>query len=172
MTDDHEQEAHRFRSFNRWLAVVAALAIVAIVGVIAITLLVVSRWQSSHPETLTRLALTWSPSLFYLWAMWTLRGLFSDLSRSGPAVQPAVTRALSRIGLALMGGAALTLITAPFVLAQETPHRAGGFAIFNVPALTLGLLGLALIIVARMLKQAIAAQARVKSLETKLEGFI
>jgi hypothetical protein len=168
MTDETE----RFRRLNGRLAVVATLAIAAIGGVMAITLVVVARWRFSHPETLTRLLLTWSPSAFYLWALWTLRGLFAGLSRSGPSAQPSITRALARIGWALMGGAVTTLVTAPVVLAMENPHRAGGFAVFNVPALTLGLLGLALIIVARMLKQAIAAEARVKSLENVLEGFV
>jgi hypothetical protein len=168
MPDDTE----RFRRLNGRLAVVAALAIAAIVGVMAITLMVVVRWRLEQSETVTRLLLTWSPSLFYLWALWILRGLFAALSRSGPAAQPSITRALARIGWALLGGAALTLITAPIILALENPHRVGGFAVFNVPALTLGLLGVALIIVARMLREAIAAEAKVKSLETVLEGFV
>ena len=174
MTDEvsSDGEVVRFRRHNRWLYMAATAVIAAILAIMALTLLIVSHWRMSHPDAVMRLALAWSPSIFYLAALWTLRGLFAGLARAGLSCQPSLTKALSRIGLALMAGSALTVATAPAILALSHPAPSGWFATFNVPALTLFMLGMALAIIARMLRRAIALEAEADEMKGVLEGFI
>lgn len=167
-----DDETLRFRCLNRRLALAATAAIALIALFVALSLLVLALGRLRAPETLMRLALTWSPSAFYLWALWTLRGLFAGLAREGPGLRPAVTTALSRIGWALVGGAVTTFIAAPLVAFIETHHQGGWFGTFNTPALTLCLLGLALVVLARMLRRAAHLETRVEALENVLESFI
>ena len=47
-----------------------------------------------------------------------------------------------------------------------------GFAVFDVPALTLGVVGLALIVLAGMLRRAAAIEAEATKLRTTLKEFI
>ena len=71
-----------------------------------------------------------------------------------------------------MAGSALTVATAPAILALSHPAPSGWFATFNVPALTLFMLGMALAIIARMLRRAIALEAEADEMKGVLEGFI
>ncbi len=81
--------------------------------------------------------------------------------------------ALVRIGWGLLLGALTTLVTSLFVLAMSAPRgMAGGFATFNVPALTLCVVGLALIATAHVLRRAARIEAEAASLKAELEEFV
>ena len=174
MTEPRTAEAdiERFRRHNRWLGRAATGVIAIIAAIMGLTLAIISHGRLSHPDVVARLALTWSPSVFYLGALWTLRGLFAGLAKAGLSFQPSLTRALARTGWALMAGSLLTMVTTPMILALSHPIPSGWFATFNVPALTLFMLGLALAIIARMLERAVALQAEAAQMKGDLEGFI
>jgi DUF2975 family protein len=161
-----------FRRLSRRLRLAAAAAMAVIVLAALLTLTVaVLRWDAFGPRALGRIALTWSPVVFYLWALWTLRTMFSAFASGGLAFQPVVARALSRVGWALALGAATTVATAPIVLSLTSQPRMGGFAVFNLPAITLGVVGLALIAVAALLKRGMALEAEAASLKAELGEF-
>ncbi|WP_170181714.1 DUF2975 domain-containing protein [Phreatobacter stygius] len=155
-----------FQRRNRQFSIGATLVILAIGAIMAVTLVAMLLQGSvMRVQAITRVALIWSPALFYLWALWTLRGLFQTLARGGPSFQPAVTRALAKVGWALTLGSVASLVMGPIQMMVLQHRMTGWFASFNVPALTLGVVGLALIVLAHMFRRA----ARV---EAVLDGFI
>jgi hypothetical protein len=169
---DTETDIIRFKALNRRLFIAATIVIAAIAAVILVYAIIIFSGVVKSSTVLIALLLSWSPCPFYLWALWTLRSLFGQLSRGGPSLPLKVTSALSRIGWALMLGATLTLALTPLIDRFSKPHRMGNFAVFDVPALTLGLVGLALLMVGTMLKRAIRIEAEAKALKDVLEGFI
>jgi hypothetical protein len=170
MTDtDPAIAAFRRRNRQFYWAATAALALVALV--MAMTLLVLAiKGGVMRASTLQQLPLVWTPALFYLWALWSAQRMFAALSRGGFVFQ-AVSTALGRIGWALTLGAIATIVIVPVLLGMGA-HVVGGFALFNVPALTLGIVGLALIVTAHMMRRAQALEGKVASLNAELSGFI
>jgi uncharacterized membrane protein len=71
-----------------------------------------------------------------------------------------------------MAGGASTLLTVPLVNLLAQHHKMGSFPLFNVPALVLMMLGLALLVLARVLRQGLALQVEAGKLRDVLEGFI
>lgn len=99
--------------------------------------------------------------------------MFRALARDGLSFQPAVIRALGQVGWALGWGSLLTLLEAPVVVwLTGGAGPGGGFATLNVPALTLGVTGLALIALARMLARGARLEAETAGLKAVLEDFI
>jgi hypothetical protein len=100
--------------------------------------------------------------------------MFASLAKGGPARQgEAVARALNRVGWALALGATATVLVSPALLAlTQRPHAMATFAAVDVPAATLGVVGLALIAVSRMLKRAASLEAEASDLKTVLKDFI
>jgi hypothetical protein len=168
-----EREVAAFRSRSRQFAIAAAVVLAAILAVCALNLLVILlRGHVMRPQTLQKLALAWAPAPFYLWALWTLRGMFAALARTGISFQPVVSKALERVGLALVLGAGISVLASPLMLALIRPRTIGGFAIVNVPSLTIGVVGLALIATAFMLRRAARLEAEAARLKATLEDFI
>jgi hypothetical protein len=168
-------ELPRFRAQNRFFAVATLIVLGGILLVIALLLYGMTlQSDAARSEIGRRLLLTWSPTVFYLWALWTLRGMFAALAKGGPARQgETVARALNRVGWALALGATATVLVSPVVLAMtQRPHAMSAFAAVDVPAATLGVVGLALIAVARMLKRAASLEAEAADLKTVLKDFI
>lgn len=166
-------ESERYRRRSRWLMRGTSLVIGLILLVAALYVYVVLRAQLDDPQVLLRLTLSWLPSVFYLWALWILRGLFAALAGDGLRLEPGIGKAMARIGVTLMAGGATTLLTAPLVgLLARQPHKMGSFPLLNVPALVLMMLGLALLLLARLLRQGVALQAEAGRLRDELQGFI
>ncbi len=162
----------RFRKRSRWFMRATTAIMAAIIAFAALYAWVIVRAQLTDPDVLWRLGLSWLPSVFYIWALWTLRGLFAGLSGEGLRFQSGLMTSLARIGWALVAGGLTTIVTAPMISTLTKPHHMGGFAVFDVPALVLVMLGVALIILARMVRQALALQAEAGKLRNVLEGFI
>lgn len=160
-----------FRHRNRQCCWAATVALALVAAVVAMTLGVVTiRGHLMQTLALRQLPLAWTPALFYLWALWSTRQMFATLSRGG-FVFHAVSTALGHIGWALGLGAVATLVIGTALLVAG-PHVTGGFVLVNVPAVTLGIVGLALIITARMMRRAQTLERRVESLNAALEDFI
>ena len=160
-----------FRRRNQQFYWAATIALAFIAALIAMTLFVLAmRGGVIRTSTLRQLPLAWTPALFYLWALWSARRMFAALSRGGFAFQ-VVSTALGRIGFALTLGAISTILIFPVLLIMGA-DVGGGFVLLNVPALTLGIVGLALIVTAHMMRRAQALEGKVASLNAVLADFI
>ena len=92
------------------------------------------------------------PPLVYLGGLMQLRGAFSALA-SGVLFAPALERALLRLGVAMMAGAALQVVVIPNVLFWLLgPGRGGAMLRLDVAALSVGAIGAGLLLVARLIK--------------------
>lgn len=170
-TSQAEYEVAQFKSRSRQFYWLATLALAAISCVVLLTLgVVVARGGVMQAGALQRLALSWAPVPFYVWALWKARGLFAELSRRGFAFHGLVSEALKSIGWSLSFGAFVSIGAAP-VIWSIGPRAYGSFAIFNVPALTLGIVGLALVAVSGVIRQAARVEAKNAFLQSALEEF-
>ena len=176
--DPVRDAASAFRDRNRLFAGLTTAVLVGI-GLIVVVLLyaLAIRAPDDRLAIASRLALTCSPALFYLWALWSLRAMFKALSTSGASVSafgsPAVAGSLARVGWALLAGSVATVLVSPVVLEMvERPHAMSAFAAIDIPAATLGVVGLALVAVSSMLRRAAELEREVADLETVLEDFI
>ncbi len=167
-----EAEQLQFRKRNRQFYWLATLALIAAMMVVALTIIVVVlKGATMRTVTLQQLALAWAPAVFYVWALWAVRGLFAALSKKGFAFHDVIARALTHIGWSLTLGTLVSILAMPFVISLGPPI-VGRFAILNAPALTLGVVGLALIAIASMIRRAAQVEAKAASLQAVLNDFI
>ena len=123
-------------------------------------------------ERLLRMAVSWLPAVFYIWVLWSIRDLFRALTRGTFGFANMIV-ALARVGWGLMLGAATALIITPLLMMlNENERIRGAFALLNVPALTLVIVGLALIVLSHMMRRALALEAEAARLKATLEEFV
>jgi hypothetical protein len=175
-----EIEIQNFRRANRWWAFIATLWFGSLI-LLAIMLLgvIVLRGQAMGATRVTRILLGWSPAIGYLWALWTLRGMFLVLARDGLSFQPAVIRALRQLGAALGIGAALSVIEGGAAriltilrIGGMAPADTDPIASMNVPAWTLVITSVALTLLAQMLARGARLEAETTRLKAVLDDFI
>lgn len=153
-------ELVRFRRRNRQFFVGTTLIVLAIVVILVVTLAaIVIKGSALEGSVIKRLILIWPPALFYLWGLWTLRSMFGALASGGLSFQPMIGRALAKVGWALLLGSLTSLVLGAFQSIMLQQGTTGWFASFNVPALTLGVVGLALIVLVHMLRRAARIEA-------------
>lgn len=140
MTDIPSALQRRSRLLSALVALVFALLIFAL----GIELFAVARGKIADPSYLLYRA----PMLFYLWAIWTIRRaiLAVGAGRSGEGV---VARLLTSVGIALFLGGIFAVFGTPLLSRLLTGE--GAFAHYDVGAITLGVVGLALVLVAYLL---------------------
>lgn len=163
-------EAAQFQQRNRLFYWAATLVVVALLFFIALQIFVQLRSNGSERATLI-LLLSWAPTLFYLWGLWAVRGMFAALSRKGFIFHDVVSRALTSLGACLVIGATVSLVSLPFLISLGS-RVLGQFAIFAAPALTIGVVGLVLIAVAGMIRRASQLEAKATALRAVLDDFI
>jgi hypothetical protein len=173
--DSRAHDVAHFRAANRRYSIVATTAIGLVVLLMAVYTFAVTHALVTASRFPLGWIVNWIPAAFYLWALWRLRSLFTALAAEVVSPSQSVASAVSRVGWALMLGAATTLIPvvnffANAVVASPNP-RGGTFVVYFVPAVTLFLLGLALIALAPMLNRAIALELEAKSLKAELGEF-
>ncbi len=100
-----------------------------------------------------------SPGVFYLCALWALHSTFGALSRSDQVFAPALARGLRAVGSNLMWGAGMEMLGAPLLLRWVDREPGGAVLSFSASALVLGMLGLSLFLLARLLARASAQEA-------------
>lgn len=167
-------EIAAFQRRNRlfaWLtaAVLAGIALIVVILMYALAV----REPDDRVAIASKLAITWSPALFYLWALWSLRGMFAALSTGAGFRGGAVAGPLARVGWALALGSAMTVFVSPYVLEMvERPHAMAAFAAIDIPAATLGVVGLALVALSGMLRRAAELEQEAADLKTVLGDFI
>ena len=88
---------------------------------------------------------------FYLWAIWSVRRLILAVGR-GVGHDALLATMLRRIGVALFLGGISAVFVGPWI--ARAMRGGGSYAYYDVAAITVGVVGLALLIVAHLLGEA------------------
>ena len=97
------------------------------------------------------------PGLGYLWALWAVQRALGDLA-GGRLFHPTVARAMRQIGFGVLIGALLNV----FAVTNLSRWIAGGhgsYLYFDLSGIVLGVVGAALVLLARVVDSARALQA-------------
>jgi hypothetical protein len=149
----------RFRRHCRWLRaatllVLAGLALLLGVGASTIP------WSptAGAPEDQALLLLVrLLPGLGYLWALWAVQRALGELA-AGRLFHAAVARGIRHIGIGVLAGA-LASVFAITNLSRLIVGGQGGLAYFDLSGIVLGVVGAALVLLARVVDSARALQA-------------
>ena len=97
------------------------------------------------------------PAITYLWALWSVQRALGDLG-AGRIFHPTVARAIRHIGIGVLAGSLLKVF-AVTNLTRLLIEMRGSFAWFDLSAVVLGVVGAALILLARVVDEARLVQA-------------
>lgn len=103
------------------------------------------------------------PMLFYLAGIWTIRQTFARLA-DGEMFGHLLPVLLRRLGLALAGGGFASVFLTQWLWRALLGPKHGALATFDPPAITVGLVGLLMIVLADLMKRA-------EALRHELDGF-
>lgn len=150
----------RFRSHCRWLRGATIVVFIGLCLMLALTAGVMS-WHpaGSHGANQTHVWLTvvqFLPAVGYLWALWGVQRALGDVS-AGRMFHPAVARAMRHIGIGVLVGA-LFNVFAVTNLSRWITGGHGSYLYFDLSAIVLGVVGAALVLLARLVDQARALQ--------------
>lgn len=130
--------------------------------------------NGTFPVSYTVLAL---PLIFYLYAVWTVGTAIGRLG-DGDGFQPTLSRALQGVGMALFLGGATSVLLVHNLL-RWLGYAQGGFLHFDVPGMTLGMIGAALFLLGRVIADAVrledelkATSARFNAVKAELDEMI
>jgi len=151
----------RFRAMCgqfRWLAVFMVVSVGLLLALIHVVFpLMLTMRDGSPPGGWGGGALFASPTLFYLFAVWSIGRAMGQLSR-GRLIQPTLSSALRQVGLALgIGGVSSVFLVTN--LARVLEGGRGSWLHFDVAGMTLGMIGGALFLLGRVMDQAGRVQA-------------
>lgn len=133
----------RARLLRNLVTVVFALLLI----VLGIEVVAVARGRHLSPDILVHRL----PMLFYLWAIWNARQAIAAVGR-GELFDMIVPRLLGRVGLALFLGGLVHVFVAPWLL--WLIHGRMSLAYYDVAAITVGVVGATLLVVAQLLERA------------------
>ena len=142
MTDNQLQRR------SRVLAHLVTVVLAVLLFAVAVELAAFARGRVGPDYLLMRIALP-----FYLWAIWTVRRMILAVGQ-GLGQDRRMARLLAQVGIALVLGGVSSVFAAP--LLQLVLSGRGAIAHYDVAAITLGVVGLALVVVARLLGEAAA----------------
>lgn len=97
------------------------------------------------------------PGLGYLWALWAVQRALGDLA-AGRLFHPTVARAMRHVGIGVLAGALINVF-AVTNLSRWIAGGNGGYLYFDMSGIVLGVVGAALVLLARLVDQARALQA-------------
>jgi hypothetical protein len=118
------------------------------------------RGQKLPEDFLPRLALFGAqalPALGYLWALWSVQRALGDLG-AGRIFHPTVARALRHVGIGVLAGSLLKVFAVTNLTRLFVDVR-GNYAWFDLSAVVLGVVGAALVLLARVVDEARLVQA-------------
>ncbi|WP_179188120.1 DUF2975 domain-containing protein [Sphingomonas sp. IBVSS2] len=136
----------RLRSRARLLRNLVTLVFAALVFVLVIEVIAGASGRYSLHMLIARL-----PMLFYLAAIWMVRQALAALAR-GVLFDRVMPRLILLVGIALAAGALVNVFVVPWIWFAVLGR--GSYAYYDVAAITLGVVGFALVLVARLLAQA------------------
>ena len=97
------------------------------------------------------------PALGYLWALWSVQRALGDLA-AGRTFQPTVVGAIRHIGVGVLSGALMEVFVV-INLTRWVMDAPGSYLYFNYATVVLGVVGAAMVMLARLVDQARAVQA-------------
>jgi hypothetical protein len=97
------------------------------------------------------------PAIGYLWALWSVQRALGDLG-AGRIFHPTVARALRHVGIGVLAGSLLKVFAVTNLTRLFIEMR-GSLAWFDLSAIVLGVVGAALVLLARVIDQAREVQA-------------
>lgn len=156
--DDLARFRRMCRQF-RWLAVFMVCSVGAILALMYVIVPAVFAARGEHRDlTLLLREIVWaSPTLLYLFAVWSIGSALGQLAK-GRLIQPTLSSALRRVGMALGFGGLLSVFGVTNLMRLLGDERSS-WAYFDVAGMTLGMIGGALFLLGRVIDQAGLLQA-------------
>lgn len=162
VTDIHS-DIDRFRrrcAQFRWLTVFMVVSVGALLALIHL-ISPVFLWLRDTPGRDAQSALSavvqGIPAACYLFGVWSIGSAMGQLAK-GRLIQPTLAQALRRVGLALgIGGVASVFVITNLIRLIDAGR--GSYLHFDVPGMTLGMIGGALFLLGRVVEQAGRVQA-------------
>lgn len=150
-----------FRRACRLLRLAALVVLAGVAALVAIALLAVIAGPFGHADSARMqgllAAVRFSPALGYLWALWAVQRAFGEIG-AGTTFAASVSRALRHIGGGVLAGALLSVF-AITNLTRMIEGGHGGWMFFDLSGIVLGVVGVALVLLARLFDHARALQA-------------
>ncbi len=148
----------RCRQF-RWLAIFMVCSVGFLLAIIHVVspLILWERGEPGYPQALYNAAITGVPSACYLFGVWSISQAMGQLAK-GRLIQPILATALRRVGLALGIGGVMSVFVVTNLLRMIGSTK-GGYLFFDVPGMTLGMIGGALFLLGGVAEQAGRVQA-------------
>jgi hypothetical protein len=155
-------DSQRFRAQCRWLrraslGVLVGLGGVFLTGVAGAPWLIPARGLTDPAVRSLLMAVLALPAAGYLWALWAAQQALGDLA-AGRMFHLTVARAMRRMGAGVLIGALLSVF-AVTNLSRWITGGQGSYLYFDLSGIVLGVVGAALILLARLIDQARALQA-------------
>lgn len=144
----------------RWLAAFMVVSIGAIMALMWVGSPIIYWFREGRSLPLDRMLGTFvwfSPVIFYLYGVWTIGSAMGQLAR-GRLIQPTLSSALRRVGIALGLGGVMSVFIVSNLL-RWIGFGPGGILHFDVGGMTLGMIGGALYLLGRVMDQAGRLQA-------------
>lgn len=146
-----------------WLVTVPLAGLLLVIGGIVGSAIWFKTYQ--HPGIMRIYgfaALYYLPTMLYIWAVWMIRAALREVA-NGALFDHVIPCLLSKVGLALLGGACFTVFGFPLIgiLVDGRMYVRP----FEPSPVTLGVVGAALFLFAQLLKRATA-------MRDELDGFV
>jgi hypothetical protein len=175
-------DVEQLRRHSLWLSRLTLFLLVATALIIIVPTIYgftqVERYGMRFWPVLIRALVLWSPAVFYLYSLWAIRSGFRSFALGG-VFGPAIATGCTRAGIALAIGATLSAVGLPNLMRvlQDMGILEGlgssfaGVLIFDTAYLAVGVVGLALILLGRLLARAAEIQADAARMQDELGGF-
>ncbi len=100
-------------------------------------------------------SLIWlTPAVLYVCALWAVRRMFHQLAREGQVFRPALAVGLRGVGWSLAWGAGMDVVGSPLLTRWLDGEPGGSVLHYSPAAAALGVVGLALVMLSRLLDRA------------------
>lgn len=132
----------------------------ALLALLALLLLGGIAWNGPRAAHADFIAIYYFPMALYMWAIWMVRSALREVA-AGALFDQVVPKLLFRVGLALFVGALFTVIGKPLVTALL--YGRPMIPTFEPSPVTLGVVGAALAIFARLLGRAAAMREELET---------
>ncbi len=109
-------------------------------------------WPRSGIRATLSMLVPGLPALGYLWALWAVQRALADLA-AGRMFHPTIARAMRHIGIGVLVGALLNVFVV-INLSRMIVGGHGSYLYFDLSGIVLGVVGTALILLARLIDQA------------------
>jgi len=153
------------KSFRRMCGQFRWLAVFVVIGAGGLLLLVYAVFPlmsmvANRPRTnpySAGFAIKQLSCVAYLYGVWSIGQAMGEIAK-GRLIQPALASALRRVGIALAAGGVFSVFLAPNLMRLvRFPHAS--YVHFDVPGMTLAVVGAALFLLSRVMDQASLVQA-------------